>query len=92
MGVQTSYSCGKASETQLFSNLWVTYPAGMKLLFHESTPPTLIVASSLSLGIGCLFWQLPVYFVDGYSAVICDFCVFVRGGELKSYCTILSGI
>ena len=32
------------------------------------------------------FWKGSSLFVDGCSAVGCDFGVFVRGGELKSFC------
>ena len=32
------------------------------------------------------FWKGSSLFVDGCSAVGCDFAVFVRGGELKSFC------
>lgn len=49
------------------------------------------MASSLSLGVGYLFWWFPVYFTDGCSVVRCNIGVFVREGELKSfYSTILS--
>ena len=49
------------------------------------------MTSSLSLDIGYLFCQLPVYFVDGCSTVSCNFDVFVRGGDLESfYSEILS--
>ena len=38
------------------------------------------------------FQQLPIYFVEGWSAISCHFGVFMRGGELESfYPTILSG-
>ena len=51
----------------------------------------LVVASSLSLDVEHLFWEVWVFLVDGYSAVSCDFGVFVREGELKSfYSTIYS--
>ena len=40
----------------------------------------LVVASFLSLGIEYLFWKVPISFVGGYSAVSCDFGVFVGGG------------
>ena len=37
--------------------------------------------------------EVPVFFVDGYSAVSSDFGVFMRGDELKSfYSAVLSGI
>ena len=43
------------------------------------------MTSFVSLDIGCLFWYLPVYFVDGSSTVSCNFGVFVRGGDLESF-------
>ena len=43
------------------------------------------MTSFASLDIGCLFWYLPVYFVDGSSTVSCNFGVFVRGGDLESF-------
>ena len=47
----------------------------------------------LPLDIGCLFWWRPVYIVDAYSEVSCNFGVFMRGGELESlYFTLLSSL
>lgn len=51
----------------------------------------LTVASSWSSDIEYLFWKVQVFFVSGCWAISCDFGVFMRGGELKSfYSTILS--
>ena len=44
-----------------------------------------LIVASLSFGVGYLFWQFPVYFADGCSAVSCDFGV--RGGDLESFCS-----
>lgn len=52
----------------------------------------ILVASSLFCGIGYHFSWLPVNFVDGCSADSCNFAVFMRQGEFKSfYFAILSG-
>ena len=39
----------------------------------------------MSLNVKYLFWWIPIFLVIGCSAVSCDFGVFVRGGELKSF-------
>ena len=50
--------------------------------------PSIVVSSSL--GIGYLFGKFWHFFVDGCSAVSCDFGVFVGGSELTFfYFTIL---
>ena len=52
----------------------------------------ILVASSLFCGIGYHFSWLPGNFVDGCSADSCNFAVFMRQGEFKSfYFAILSG-
>ena len=56
-------------------------PADMGLLISQNCPSYLSVASSLSFGVGYLFWQFPVYFVDGCSAVGSNFVVFMRDGK-----------
>lgn len=49
------------------------------------------VASSWSLDVGYLFWQLPIYFVDRCSEVGCNFGVFMGEIELQSlYSAILN--
>ena len=49
----------------------------------------LVVASSLSVGVGYFFFligsSVVVFFVDGCSAVSCDFGVLLRRGELTSF-------
>ena len=51
--------------------------------------PSLVASSSLY--VGYLFGKFQWYFVNGCSAVSCDFGVFMRGVELTSlYSTILS--
>ena len=51
-----------------------------------------LVGSSLSLEVEYLFGRFQSFFVDGCSAVICDFVVFLRGGELRSFYSVtLSG-
>ena len=49
------------------------------------------MASSLSLDVEFFFWGGVGYslFVSGCSVVSCDFDVFMRGGELRNYFTIL---
>ena len=37
----------------------------------------------ISLDVEYIFWYVPIFFIDGSSAVSCDFGVLVRGGELK---------
>ena len=39
----------------------------------------------ISLAVEDLFWCVPVFFIDGYSADSCDFDVLVRGGELRVF-------
>ena len=49
-----------------------------------------LIVASLSLSVEYIFRQIPVFFVDCFSTVSCDFSVFMRRGELKSfYSTIL---
>ena len=43
------------------------------------------MTSSLSLDVEYLFWLVQVFFVDGCSAVSCDFGVFMREGECKFF-------
>ena len=45
----------------------------------------LVMAAFLSLDLEYRFWLVPVYFVNVCSAVSCDFGVFLRGDELKSF-------
>ena len=82
---------------QLYSSLWVTHPAGMGFAYIAKAPLLYPMDSSLPLVVDYLFWSFPGFFVflgffvNGCSAVSCDFGVFVTGGELKSfYSTILS--
>ena len=48
--------------------------------------------SSVSLDVKYLFWYVPVFLVDGCSAGSCDFDVFVRGGELKSFYSVIFSV
>ena len=61
-------------------------------MFCKRFPPTILLWLLLCLWVP--IWnilQFQVYFVDGCSAGICDFSVFMRGGEHKSfYSAILS--
>ena len=60
------------------------------LLISQKHPSYCLDETSLSLSVGNLFW-FPVYFVDGCSAVSCNFGVLMREGELESfYSAILS--
>ena len=47
---------------------------------------------ALSLDVKYLFWEVPVFFADGCSALSCDFGVVMTGHELESYSAVLSGI
>ena len=62
----------------------------------DYTAKSLLLPSHFSFFfvLGCrvsFFWQVPVFFVDGCSAVSCEFSVFMIEGELKPfYSAILS--
>lgn len=48
---------------------------------------------ALSLDVKYLFWEVPVFFADGCSALSCDFGVVMTGQELEPfYSAVLSGI
>ena len=65
--------------------VWDLIVSQMHLSYH------LIVAFSLSLEVEYLFGRFQYFFIDGCSAVSCDFGVFVRGGERRPfYSAILS--
>jgi len=65
------------------SSLWVAHLVGMGLLILCRCPSYCLDVASLSFGVGYLFRYFPVYFVDGCSAVGCNFVVFMREGELS---------
>ena len=82
--------------TPMGEPLWYNYflfPAGMG--FDYTTKVSLLPSwcSFLSLDTEYVFSWGVVFFVDGYSTAGCDFCVFMRGGELKSSIVLpLTGI
>ena len=63
---------------QLFSSLWLIHPAGMGFDFIVTVP---LLPSHLFFVFGCRISFLVgcSVFVDGCSAVSCDFVVFMRG-------------
>lgn len=48
------------------------------------------MVSTLSFNVKYLFWLVPVFLVDGYLTVFCDFDIFVKAAKLKSYSSVLS--
>ena len=89
-GIQNFHSCGRTSVMSSFSSLWVTHLAGMGF---DYIIKTLLPASCCGFFVfecRISFWWVSISFVNGYSAVSCDFDVFVKGGDLKSYPIILS--
>ena len=91
-GVQNFHFCGRASVVQLFSSLWVIHPSDMGFDFIITVPLLPSHCGILPLDVwGIFYWYLSAFFVDGFSAVSCNFDVFVRRDELMSfYSTILS--
>ena len=79
------------SVMQLLSSLWPSNAAGMALLISCNRPfYHLVVASSVSSGVGYTFGKIPVHLVEGCSAFGCNSLVFVGEDELQSfYSTIL---
>lgn len=88
-GVWNSHSCRKGSMIQYFPICgWPTLSV-YAIVFIIKVHLLPFFMTFLSLCVVYLLWQLPVYFIDSCSAVSCDFTVFMRGGDLKSfYCAI----
>ena len=85
---RTLIPVGKPRDT--FTSLWITHLGSLRLFISWKHPSYhLDVATSLSWSKGYLFWKDPVYFIDGCSALSCNFGVFMRGGELESFYSII---
>ena len=87
---QNSHSGGRSSTIQLFSNVCVVHSVGMGL-DSMKTPP-LLSHSGFFFAFGCKIFLVDSKFffffnflMYGCSAFSCDFAVFVKGGELKSF-------
>ena len=52
-------------------------------LYDECILPTICCFFFISLDVEYHFWGVPVFFIDGRSAVSCVFCVLVKGGKTK---------
>ena len=89
MALSTLIPTGKPLQYNYF-RLWVPHPVGMGFDYIMKTP-LLPSCYGILFVFGCRFFK-KIYFslVSGCSAVSYDFDVFVRGGELKFYFSILS--
>ena len=79
----------------LFSNWWIAHQLVWDCLYCDRAPPTvlfypLVVAYSLPLGVGYIFLIGSSLFLDGCSAVSCNFGILVRGSKPKFYSAIFS--
>ena len=85
-GAQNSHSCEITSVIQLFFSLFVTHLVSMGFAYITKVPlfPS---HSSFFFVFGCRksFLVFPSLFVNGCSAVSCDFGVFMREDELESF-------
>lgn len=65
--------------------LWITYSRGMGFDYITSGPflPSCCGFFLIPLDVEYLFWQIPVFLINGYSAVSCVYGVLRRGGEHK---------
>ena len=90
---QKCHFCGRISPIELISCLWVTHLAGLGF-YYLTKVPLLPSQCGFLFVFGYkipFFTQIPGISVDGYSAGSCDFCVFLRWSNLKSfYSAILS--
>lgn len=70
-GVRNSHSCGREPLRYSYFPVCGSSPGMYRIACIAEAPRLLSSwASSLSLSIGCLFWWLPVYFVDVQQLVV----------------------